>query len=37
MIIEIRNRLIIWDSSSNEYKNKIRKNDAWEEDCIALD
>ena len=36
MILEIRNRPIIWDSSINEYKNKIRKNDAWEEVCMAL-
>ena len=36
LIIEIKNRPIIWDSSSNEYKNKIRKTDAWEEVCIAI-
>ena len=36
MILEIRNRPIIWDSSMNEYKNKNRKNNAWEEVCMAL-
>ena len=36
MIMEIRNIPIIWDSSTKEYKNKIRKNDAWEEVCSAI-
>ena len=36
LLIEIRNRPIIWDSSYTEHKNKIRKNDAWEEICVAL-
>ena len=36
MILEIKNRPVIWDTPIEAYKNKTVKSDAWVEVCEAL-
>ncbi|XP_005098945.1 uncharacterized protein LOC101862415 [Aplysia californica] len=36
LILEIRKRPVIWNCSLDDYKNKIKKNDAWAGVCRAL-
>ena len=32
----VRERVIVWDTSHKEYKNIIKKNDAWKEIATQL-
>ena len=36
LILEIQVRPVIWNSSLEDYRNRIKKNDAWIEVCTAM-
>ncbi|GLG92830.1 hypothetical protein R5R35_007473 [Gryllus longicercus] len=37
LIKEVENRPVLWDPSFDEYKNKFKKTEAWEEICTIFD